>query len=54
MQGRLDAAWIGLIDAALGDKDRAFIWLEKGYLLNSDTLLFLKVDPKYASARIIP
>jgi eukaryotic-like serine/threonine-protein kinase len=54
MQGRLDPAWIGLIYTALGDKDHAFIWLEKAYRLNSDTLLFLKVDPKYDSLHSDP
>jgi eukaryotic-like serine/threonine-protein kinase len=51
MQGRLDPVWIGLIYAALGDKERSFIWLDKAYHAKSDTLLFLKVDPKYDSLR---
>ena len=46
--------WIGLIHAALGDKERAFVWLEKAYQARSDTLLFLKVDPKYDSLRSDP
>ena len=54
MQGRLDPVWIGLIYAALGDKERSFIWLDKAYQINSDTLLFLKVDPKYDSLRSDP
>jgi eukaryotic-like serine/threonine-protein kinase len=54
MQGRLDPVWIGLIYAALGDKERSFIWLDKAYETKSDTLLFLKVDPKYDSLRSDP
>ena len=54
MQGRLDPVWIGLIYAALGDNERSFIWLDRAYQINSDTLLFLKVDPKYDSLRSDP
>ena len=54
MQGRLDPAWIGLIYAALGDKERSFVWLDKAYRVNSDNLLFLKVDPKFDSLRSDP
>jgi Serine/threonine protein kinase len=53
-RGSLDPVWIGLIHAALGDKERAFAWLEKAYQARSDTLLFLKVDPKYDSLRSDP
>jgi eukaryotic-like serine/threonine-protein kinase len=54
MQGRLDPVWIGLIYAALGDKELSFIWLDKAYRVNSDNLLFLKVDPKFDSLRSDP
>jgi len=53
-RGRLDPVWIGLIHAALGDKEDAFVWLEKAYQARSDTLLFLKVDPKYDNLRSDP
>jgi len=46
--------WIGLIHAVLGDKDGAFVWLEKAYQARSDNLLFLKVDPKYDNLRSDP
>ena len=53
-RGSLDPVWIGLIHASLGDKERAFVWLEKAYQARSDTLLFLKVDPKYDNLRSDP
>jgi eukaryotic-like serine/threonine-protein kinase len=53
-RGSLDPVWIGLIHAALGDKERAFDWLEKAYQARSETLLFLKVDPKYDNLRSDP
>jgi adenylate cyclase len=36
---------IGVIYAGLGEKDRAFAWLEKAYEERSHWLSFLKVDP---------
>jgi len=42
---------IGLINAALGDKDQAFVWLEKAYQARSEDLFFLKVSPKFDSLR---
>jgi tetratricopeptide (TPR) repeat protein len=53
-RGSLDPAWIGLIHAVLGDKERAFVWLEKAYQARSDTLLYLRVDPKYDNLRSDP
>ena len=53
-RGSLDPVWLGLVHAALGDKERAFVWLEKAYQARSDTLLFLKVDPKYDTLRSDP
>jgi len=53
-RGSLDSAWIGLIHAVLGDKEGAFVWLEKAYHARSDTLLYLKVDPKYDPLRSDP
>ena len=37
---------IALIDAGLGDADRAFEWLDKAYDDRSDLLVYLKVDPR--------
>ncbi len=50
-KGNLDPVGVGTIYAALGDKDQAFVWLEKGYQIREDNLLFLKVDPKFDSLR---
>jgi len=36
---------VGLVYAALGDKDSAFEWLEKAYAIRDKGLTFLKVDP---------
>jgi len=43
-----------LIYAGLGDKDRAFAWLEKANTERSVWLLWLKVDPKFDSLRSDP
>lgn len=42
---------IAVIYAALGDKDRAFFWLERSYEERSRSLLFLKVAPVLDSLR---
>ena len=36
---------IALIYLGLGEKDRAFEWLENAYKERSDSLVYLKVDP---------
>lgn len=38
----------------LGDKDRAFEWLEKAYQERSELLLYLKVDPRFDPLRSDP
>jgi eukaryotic-like serine/threonine-protein kinase len=52
-----DPAFIGFIYAAMGDKDNAFAWLEKGYKEKSDSIQYVKTahlvdpvrsDPRYA------
>jgi eukaryotic-like serine/threonine-protein kinase len=52
-----DPAFIGVIYAAVGDKDQAFAWLEKGFKEKSDGIQYLKnnhmlepvrSDPRYA------
>jgi Flp pilus assembly protein TadD len=37
---------IALIHVGLGDRGRAFEWLEKAYEERSDLLVYLKVDPR--------
>ncbi len=53
-KGNLDPVGVGTIYAALGDRDQAFVWLEKSYQIREDNLLFLKVDPKFDSLRLDP
>jgi eukaryotic-like serine/threonine-protein kinase len=45
---------IALIHAALGEKDRAFEWLEAAYKERSDLLSYLKVDPRVDNLRSDP
>ena len=45
---------IASIYASLGDKDRAFEWLQGAYKERSDSLVYLKVDPKMDSLRSDP
>ena len=40
----VDSYQIALINAGLGDKERAFEWLEKAYAEHSETLIRLKVE----------
>ena len=40
-----------LIHIGLGNKDQAFVWLEKAYQERSDFLLVLKVDQLFDSLR---
>ena len=42
------------IYAGLGDKERAFEWLEKGYVGRSDHLTQLKTEPMFDSLRSEP
>src|ERR1041384_2906485 len=43
----ISAYYIALIFAGLGDKDRAFRWLEKAYSDRNEWLVWLKVDPRF-------
>jgi serine/threonine-protein kinase len=45
---------IALIHAALGEKDRAFEWLEKAYEERAEFLVYLKVDPRLDRLRSDP
>ncbi|MGA7924847.1 MAG: hypothetical protein WCA20_02500 [Candidatus Sulfotelmatobacter sp.] len=40
--------------ATIGEKDKAFAWLEKGLAEKSTWLLYLKVDPGFDSVRSDP
>src|SRR5260370_11491252 len=45
---------IALICTGLGEKDRAFEWLEKAYEERSDLLVYLKVEPRLDRLRSDP
>jgi tetratricopeptide (TPR) repeat protein len=45
---------IALIYTGLGEKDRAFEWLEKAYEERSDLLVYLKVEPRVDRLRSDP
>ena len=46
--------WIAAILTALGEKDEAFQWLQKGYADRSSWVVYLKVDPLFAKLRSDP
>ena len=48
------AAFMGQLYGALGDKDRAFEWLEKGFREREAFMPFLKVDPGFDPLRSDP
>jgi serine/threonine protein kinase/tetratricopeptide (TPR) repeat protein len=50
----LDPTLIAWIYIALGDKDQAFAWLEKGYQERAGNIPWLHVDPKYAPLKSDP
>jgi pentatricopeptide repeat protein len=45
---------IAYVNAALGDKDQAFWWLNKAFQTRSGSLILLKVDPGMDSLRPDP
>jgi tetratricopeptide (TPR) repeat protein len=45
---------IALIHTGLGDKDRAFEWLDKAFQDRSSWLIYLKVEPLFASLQSDP
>jgi DNA-binding winged helix-turn-helix (wHTH) protein/TolB-like protein len=45
---------LAMLHADLGEKDAAFLWLEKAYEERAELLLYLKVDPRFASLRPDP
>jgi Flp pilus assembly protein TadD len=50
----MDSAAILWAHVGIGDKDQAFVWLEKAYTEHSNTLITLKVEPGYDSLRSDP
>jgi tetratricopeptide (TPR) repeat protein len=53
-QRSISAYYIALIYAGLGEKDQAFVWLEKAYKQNADGIIFLKVEPGFDGLRSDP
>ena len=45
---------VALIHADLGEKDRAFWWLEKAYDERANALIYLKLDPDFERLRSDP
>ena len=50
----VDPADIGYNYAELGEKDQAFLWMEKAYAEKSDDVAFIKVSRSMASLRSDP
>jgi serine/threonine-protein kinase len=53
-KGYVSAYLTAVIYAGLGEKDRAFEWLEKAYNERAEFLVYLKVDPRLESLRSDP
>jgi hypothetical protein len=45
---------VALVYAGLGDRDRAFEWLEKAYQVHDKGLCYIKVDPALDPLRSDP
>jgi hypothetical protein len=43
----MNAPPVASIYSGLGDRDKAFEWLEKGYTERAWPMVFLEVEPKY-------
>src|SRR5215470_6497061 len=50
----VSSADLAAIYAALAEKDKAFVWLEKSFEEGEDKLVLLKVDPRFDSLRKEP
>lgn len=50
-KGYTQSVQIAWVYAELGDKDKAFEWLEKGYKEQNVYLGYLKIDPKWDNLR---
>ncbi len=53
-EGYISSYDIALIHLGLGQKDQAFEWLEKAYVEHSESLRYLKADPRHDSLRPDP
>lgn len=53
-QEYIPAAGIALVHTALGEKDEALVWLEKGYEDRAFQMQSLKLDPRWDSLRDDP
>ena len=53
-RGYVPSYYFALIHAGLGEKDRAFEWLERAYQERSTVLAYLQLDPRLASLRSDP
>jgi eukaryotic-like serine/threonine-protein kinase len=50
----LDAYLMALVYAGLGDRDKAFEWLTKGYEERASQMIFIKMDPALVDLRADP
>ena len=53
-EGYVSPKYFVLAYLQLGEKDRAFEWLEKAYEERGEVLLYLKVDPRFDPLRSDP
>jgi TolB-like protein len=53
-QSYVDPYFIAIVHMALGDKDKAFQWLDKAFDWHSGTLVFIKVEPELDPLRNDP
>ena len=53
-KGYVSPKYFALTYLQLGEKDRAFEWLEKSYQERGEVLLYLKVDPRFDPLRSDP
>lgn len=53
-QRQISPHYFALIYAGLGEKDRAFEWLNKSYEERAERLVWLKVDPRLDNLRSDP
>jgi TolB-like protein/DNA-binding winged helix-turn-helix (wHTH) protein len=50
----VDSSWIAVLYVRLGERDRAFQWLEKAYQERSDNMAFIQTEPMLDSLRSDP
>jgi len=53
-QGRVQPTSVALIYARLGDRNKAFEWLEKSYRERTRAMVYLRVEPQFDSLRSDP